>query len=111
MNSEPKHESDSLDAILLESHHHVSDDGFTRRVLSSLPARQSKRSYRFPILTIAAVLCSIGALWLTQLLLNSPNWVSDQYAELGPQALGYGLAIVLGAAATVWGLWELVTNE
>lgn len=111
MNSGPKSDHDPLDDLLLESNQHISDEGFTRRVLTSLPARQSKRSHRFSILTIAAVLCGAGALWLLQFLLNTPNWVSDQYTDLGPQTLGYGLAIILGAAATVWGLWELVTNE
>lgn len=53
---------DPLDALLQEQNEHVADDGFTKRVIASLPRRRSQWSPQF-LLLAAAVVGWVLAAW------------------------------------------------
>jgi hypothetical protein len=100
---------DPLDALLRESEAHLQDDGFTARVLTSLPPRR-----RFDGLRLA-VLATAWVAGVVILLLHAPA-VSEgvtgflQHARHGEVAPLLALApIVFAIGSLVWALasWAL----
>ncbi len=55
--------ADPLDALLREEAEYVADDGFTARVIQSLPPRRRRRPWRVYVLALAFVLGSLITLW------------------------------------------------
>jgi hypothetical protein len=100
---------DPFDALLRESETHIPDDGFTARVLATLPPRR-----RFDLMRLAL----FAAAWLTGaviLLLHAPAVASTttaflQHARHGELAPLLALApVVFAAGCLVWALvvWAL----
>lgn len=114
MNPTPHHPPeahDPLDALLREADDYVSDDGFTQRVLTQLPAPRRQTTLR-PMLLSAAVLigatltlwlCPTSDLELTLLLKNWSAWNWNTLLTVVP------VLAVLGSLS--WGLWALVKDE
>jgi uncharacterized membrane protein YcjF (UPF0283 family) len=55
--------NDPLDALLREADSYVPDNGFTARVLTSLPARRKHSWRRFAVLSTAMLIGAVLVLW------------------------------------------------
>jgi hypothetical protein len=55
--------NDPLDALLREADGYVPDNGFTTRVLTSLPARRKHSWRRFAVLSTAMLIGAVLVLW------------------------------------------------
>jgi Domain of unknown function (DUF5056) len=99
----PPENNDPLDALLREQNQYVADDGFTKRVISSLPRRHSRWSSQFFLLGAAIIGWIAAALWL--LKDNLPPINASSLYSLDSQAL-WPWAIVLCVAASL--TWAVV---
>ncbi len=99
----PPENNDPLDALLREQNQYVADDGFTKRVMMSLPRRRSWRSPRFFLLSAAIIGWIAAGLWL--LKDNLPPINADTLYSLNSQVL-WPWAIVLCVAASL--TWAVV---
>jgi hypothetical protein len=93
---------DPLDALLREQHQYVADDGFTQRVMASLPARRARRSPQYFLLGAAIVGWIVAVLWLPWRNLPPLNVVSSDSLE----AQIWPWAVVLCVAASV--IWAAI---
>jgi len=56
-------QNDPLDALLREADGYIPDNGFTARVLTSLPARRKHSWWRFAVLSTAMLIGAVLVLW------------------------------------------------
>lgn len=102
---------DPLDALLREADPYIPDDGFTARVLTSLPRRRRHGWLRLGVLSLATFAGAVLVVWnlpaagaaLTAL---PRNWSHSHWQAL--------LALLPGLAALAslgWGLFALVNEE
>src|SRR5579863_3275774 len=99
----PPENNDPLDALLREQNQYVADDGFTKRVMTSLPRRRSWRSSRFFLLSAAIIGWIAAGLWL--LKDNLPPLNASSLYSLDSQVL-WPWAIVLCVTASL--TWAVV---
>ncbi len=113
MNSEPRQpeSADPLDVLLREQAEYVADEGFTARVMNSLPPRRRRRSWRAYILTFAFLLCGAIGLWAMPplpLLVDLAHW-GIQNPQLSLLLVFVPVLAALGAMG--WLLYTLTTEE
>lgn len=105
----PLEKNDRLDEMLQEENTYVPDDGFTKRVVASLPRRRSPRWPKF-LLFCAAIIGSVAAAfwipWESLSPLNGPGSVI-----LNSEVLLPWLTVCLVVAAITWAViaafqWE-----
>ncbi|HZV35671.1 MAG TPA: hypothetical protein VFB72_13940 [Verrucomicrobiae bacterium] len=104
--------NDPLDALLREQDSYVDDNGFTARVMTSLP--RSRRSWLRPTILCAATLLGLALLiWLFPLVSDAFN--SDAggqtFSLFNLQAILTLLAVVLSSASLGWGILKAVQSE
>jgi hypothetical protein len=96
----PPEHNDRLDALLQEENRYVPDDGFTKRVVASLPRRRSRRWPAY-ILPGAAIIGSIAAaLWVPWSHLPSLN--ASAFVSPDSKVLLPWLTVCLVAASLAW---------
>lgn len=96
----PLENNDPLDDLLQEENRYVPDDGFTKRVIASLPHRRRRRLPGFLLLSAAIIGSIAAALWLPWEHLPSVN-VSALLA-LNSDVLLPWLMVSLVAASLAW---------
>ena len=103
--------NDPLDALLREADEYIADDGFTARVIASLPRRRRRAWRRTGILALATL--AGGALVVWQL--PSPSLVSELLAwgwrAAAPHLISLLLPALLALAALGWSIYALVSEE
>jgi hypothetical protein len=103
--------NDPLDALLREADDHVPDNGFTRRVLISLPRRQRRGWLRVGVLAGALLAGAALADWdlpsVSALLAALPR----TWSMVHWQTLLMLLPGVAAFAALVWGAYALINDE
>ncbi len=100
--------ADPLDALLRDADGYVADDGFTARVLASLPARRRKSWLRLAILGATTMLAMAMAVWT---LPPVGDILAAAVQGISQLKLNYLLGLVPVVAvlgAILWGLLEMV---
>ena len=106
----PSDANDPLDAILKENHPHADDNGFTQRVIASLPPR--RRSWLRPAILIGTALIGFGVVaWWLPSLLSIFNTDATGTVNLNTQAFLVLGALLLAMGSLVWGLFAAVEWE
>ena len=109
-NDQTKMMEDPLDALLREADEYVTDDGFTARVVTSLPPRRRRRA-RFSLILTALL---IGAGLITWQFvgmasvfgrLPQQGWLRDW------RLLLLFAPLLSGVAALGWGVFTLANDE
>ncbi len=112
--NEPMHNpesNDPLDALLRETNDYVADNGFTQRVLVSLPRRQRHGWLRVGVLA-GAMLAGVALAdwdwpsWHTLMSALPRSWSSVHWQTLLMFLPGLAAFASLG-----WGMWALVNDE
>lgn len=102
---------DPLEAFLLEAQEHIPDEGFTARVIASLPPRRRPGLRRAGILASATL---VGAA-LAVGQLPPPSLVSEMLAwgwrAAGPHLIPLLLPVLLAVVALGWSVYALVSEE
>ncbi|MDQ6630329.1 MAG: DUF5056 domain-containing protein [Verrucomicrobiota bacterium] len=101
--------NDSLDALLFENASHMEDNGFTARVISTLPKRGRKDWLR-PAILISATTLGFALLLFLPLepILNSALTAFTSFTE---QSLLMLLAISLVLASLFWSVFAMIEWE
>lgn len=92
--------NDSLDALLQEENRYVPDDGFTKRVVMSLPRRRSPLWPMFLLLGAAIIGSIAAALWLPWSHL--PPLSASAFISPDSKVLLPWLTVCLVAASLAW---------
>ena len=95
----PLDDNDPLDALLQEENRYVPDDGFTKRVIASLPRRRSPQWPRFLLLGAAIIGSVAAALWVPWNALPPLNGGS---ISLNSEVLLPWLTVCLVIASLSW---------
>lgn len=106
--SQPE-ENDPIDVLLREHSAHIDDDGFTGRVIATLPRRRRVRLGPLFLLVLTAIGSALAIYWLPWESL-SPLDVST-LLSLNPQVLLPWLLVISAVASLVWAVtvaaqWE-----
>ena len=101
--------NDPLDALLQEENRYVPDDGFTNRIIASLPSRRRRRLPGFLLLTAAMIGSIAAAIWLPWEHL--PSLSASALFALNSEVLLPWLTVSLVAASLAWAVlaalqWE-----
>ena len=102
--------SDPIDELLREADSYIPDDGFTTRVLTSLPARRKHSWRRFVVLSTAMLIGTVLVVWQLPLAIATFGALPKHWSAFHWQML---VAIVPLLAALVSIGWVVftVTNE
>ena len=95
----PPEQNDPLDALLREHNQYVPDDGFTNRVLASLPRRRAWRWPQIILLGAAIVGWVAAALWLPW---NLPPLDLSALISLDSQVLWPWAVLLLVTGSLIW---------
>jgi hypothetical protein len=106
--SETPDMNDWLENMLQTPAKHIDDDGFTARVITTLPARSSPRA-RLLILGLCTVLA--GVVLLTSSAGPDVTAAFESLLHWRQQGPGLPVAGAVLAALIVWGAWGLATAE
>ena len=103
----PPDTNDPLDALLREQNTYIDDNGFTARVIASLPPRRRRAWLRPTVLFGATAIGYFLALWWMPWGLLNPSVLLSFNAQA---LLAYGLLLAIGGSL-VWGVvaalgWE-----
>jgi hypothetical protein len=107
----PPESSDPLDTLLRESDAYIPDNGFTARVLTSLPARGKHSWRRFAVLSIALF---VGALLLVWQLPSAPSIVSalpKQWSDFHWQLLVACVPLIAALVSLGWAVFAVTQEE
>jgi len=103
--------NDPLDALLREAENYIPDNGFTARVLKTLPARRKRHWSRFAVLS-AAVLIGVGlAAWQSPAILAVFDGAMQPSALLQRQTLFGFAALFTALGSLVWVVFKLANEE
>lgn len=105
----PPESQDPLDALLREQDQYVADDGFTQRVITSLPRRRGRQWPRFLLLGAAIIGWVMAALWLAKDTLPQLNAFSIY--SLDSQTLWPWFVVLCVAASLTWAVVAAVQWE
>ena len=109
----PKPENnDPLDALLRENDSYVNDDGFTARVMESLP--RTRRSRLRPIVLCAAALLGLALLFCLMPSIRkafNPDASSQAFVLFNLQSILTLIVIPLSSASLGWGIFKAVQSE
>ena len=97
----PLENNDPLDTLLREQNPYVADDGFTKRVVASLPKRRVWRLPRFLLLGAAIIGWIAAALWLPW---NLPPLNLSALFSLDSQVLWPWAIVLLVSGSLIWAL-------
>jgi|SRR4051812_13725822 hypothetical protein len=97
----PPESNDPLDALLNEQNTYIEDNGFSRRVLASLPRRHRRPAWlrEALILGSTSIGCLLAILWLPLNLLNV-----SMLGSLDPRALLAYMLMLAIIGSLVWGV-------
>ena len=109
----PPETNDPLDTLLHENEPYIDDNGFSARVMASLPPR--RRSWLRPVVLFSATLLSLAVLvvwWLPSLKDELAAGVSGEIViNLNAQSL-MTLGVLLASMAAIgWGFFAVVRSE
>jgi hypothetical protein len=105
----PLENNDPLDALLQEENRYVPDDGFTKRVMTSLPGRRRRRLPGFLLLGAALIGSVAAALWLPWEHL--PSLKVSALIALNSEVLLPWLTVSLVIASLAWAVLVAVQWE
>ncbi|MGD1088281.1 MAG: DUF5056 domain-containing protein [Verrucomicrobiota bacterium] len=106
----PPETNDPLDALLREQNQYIEDDGFTTRVMATLPRRRDRFWVRQIILLGATIIGSVLAvLWLPWKNLPPLDW--SALLSLNSQVLLPWTLLIAVAASLIWGIIAAVQLE
>jgi uncharacterized membrane protein YcjF (UPF0283 family) len=100
--------NDPLDALLREADGYVPDNGFTARVLTSLPARRSHSWRRFVVLSAALLIGAVLVTW--QLPAAIASMMPKQWSAFHWPMLAAFVPLLAALASLGWVAFA-VTNE
>jgi hypothetical protein len=104
--------NDPLDTLLHENEPYIDDNGFSARVVASLPPR--RRSWLRPVVLFSATLLGLALLvwWLPSLKDELGAGVSGEIViNLNAQSLMTLGVLLVSVAAIGWGLFAAVRSE
>lgn len=96
----PPENNDPLETLLQENNRYVPDDGFTKRVVGSLPRRRSPRWPGFLLLGAAIVGSVAAALWVPWNTL--PPVQASAFVSLDSAVLLPWLTVCLVVTSLAW---------
>jgi Domain of unknown function (DUF5056) len=96
----PPENNDSLDALLREQNQYVADDGFTKRVVASLPKRRARRLPRYFLLGVAVIGWVAAGLWLPWG--NLPQIDLSSVSSIDTQTLWPWVVLLCVAGSLIW---------
>jgi len=99
--------NDPLDALLLEPDAYIPDNGFTKRVLTSLPAQRKHSWRRFVVLSTAVLIGSVFVAWQLPAAFNT---LPKQWSAFQWQTLITFVPLLTALASLSWVVFA-VTNE
>ena len=102
--------NDPLDALLRESDGYIPDNGFTSRVLTSLPARRQHSWRRFVVLSTAMLIGAVLVLWQLPAAFAIYSTMPKQWSAFQWQTL-IALVPLLAALASLGWVVFAVANE
>ena len=108
----PPETNDPLDTLLRENDAYVDDNGFTSRVMASLPRR--RRSCLRPVILFSTTLLSLALLvWWLPSLKDNLGAVTDGeiVINLNAQSLLTLGALFISVVAIGWGFFTAVKSE
>lgn len=106
----PGDSADPLDAMLREANTYTDDNGFTNRVLASLPAKQS----RFPVRAIAIAIASIVSLLIVAWWIQTDSQllaICKDRKEWKLTDLAFVLPSMAVISSLLFGVFSLVEDE
>jgi hypothetical protein len=106
----PPETNDPLDALLREQNQYVEDDGFTARVMATLPRRRDRFWLRQIILLGATIIgLVLAVLWLPWKNLTPLDW--SALLSLNSQVLLPWTLVITVTASLIWGIITAVQLE
>ncbi len=114
MNNEPPNAPepvDPLDALLRDADDYVPDNGFTARVVASLPPRRRWAWSRLAILGTTTLLACVLAVWWLPPVGELLRLAVQGISQFKPACLIALLPTIAALAAIIWGLLEMVREE
>jgi uncharacterized membrane protein YcjF (UPF0283 family) len=102
--------NDPLDALLREPDAYIPDNGFTTRVLTSLPARQKYSWRRFVVLSTAMLIGAVLVMWQLPAAIAIFNTLPKQWSAFQWQMLIAFIPLLAALASLGWVVFA-VTNE
>lgn len=114
MKNDPDHPavmSDPLDALLRDAEGYIPDNGFTARVMKSLPSRRRRDWRRFIVLSVS-LLAGTGLIaWQYPAVVSAVSEVLNP-ASASACPMLIVLAPVLAALASLaWGVYAIISDE
>jgi hypothetical protein len=102
--------NDPLDALLCETDAYIPDNGFTMRVLTSLPARQKHSWRRFAVLSTAMLIGAALVVWQLPGAIAVFSTMPKQWSAFQWQTLIAFVPMLAALASLGWVVFA-VTNE
>jgi hypothetical protein len=101
---------DPLDALLREAGGYVPDNGFTARVLTSLPARRKHCWRRFAVLSAAMLIGAVLVAWQLPAAIAIVSTLPKQWSAIRWQNFVACVPLLAALASLGWVVYA-VTNE
>ncbi|MEI9866619.1 MAG: hypothetical protein WDN00_19120 [Limisphaerales bacterium] len=102
--------NDPLDALLRQPDAYIPDNGFTTRVLTSLPVRQKHSWRRFVVLSAAMLIGTVLVVWQLPAAIAVFNTMPKHWSALHWQTLVAFVPLLAALASLGWVAFA-VTNE
>jgi hypothetical protein len=103
--------NDPLDALLREADIYIPDDGFTARVVATLPRRRRHSWLRLAVLSSATLIGASLAAWQLPSASTLLDAVPRSLTALQWQTTAILLPILAAIGALGWGVFAMVTEE
>lgn len=109
MSNQPE-SNDPLDALLREPDAYIPDNGFTTRVMTSLPVRQKHSWRRFVVLSAAMLIGAVLVVWQLPAAIATFGILPRQWSAFQWQTLIAFVPLLAAMASLGWVVF-VVTNE
>ena len=110
--SDPEQPQDPLEVLLRESEEYIPDNGFTTRVLASLPRRRQHRWLRLTVLSLATIAGTLMAIvdWhrCAKAVLDTLAWNGSL---IHWQAIVLLLPVLAALVALGYGIYAIISEE
>ena len=103
--------NDPLDALLREADSYIPDNGFTTRVLTSLPARRKHSWRRFAVLSTAMLIGAILVLWQLPAIFAIFSTMPKHLSAFQWQTLVAFVPLLAALGSLIWVVFAVASEE
>jgi hypothetical protein len=102
---------DPLDALLREADGYIPDNGFTARILTSLPARRKHSWRRFVVLSAAMLIGAVLVAWQLPADIAIISTMPKQWSAFRWHMLVAFVPLLVALASLGWGVFAVANEE